>query len=265
MFQHYKGKKIIITGASAGMGKDLALYLSTFDVHLVLLARREDLLIELKERCEKNGSKVEIYKADVANSLRMQEIADIILSKWDSVDIVIANAGIGGLNPADQFSLEINKKFIDVNLEGLANTLVPYIQSMIKNKAGQLVGISSLAAFRGLPGGASYSSTKAAQGVFLESLRVDLKKYGIAVSSIHPGFIETHMTNHEEFNMPFKIHVRESSILIAKALMKKKAVYMYPWQMRWVTYINKRLPIWLYDFLVPKISGQKDDIKAKVF
>lgn len=265
MREFYQGKAILITGASSGIGKDLAVFLSFFKVKLILLARREELLKELKEECEKNGSEVLYYTADVADRRRMEDIRNEVLQKFGFVDIVIANAGIGGLNPGDNFSLDVHQRFVDINITGLVNTLIPFINSMKEKKKGFLVGVSSLAAFRGLPNAGSYSSTKAAQAVFLESLRVDLKKYNIVVSSIHPGFIETPMTDHDEFKMPFMVPVRKSSVLIAKAIMKKKVVYLYPWQMRILTFINKRMPNCLYDILMPKLSGQKSKIDPRVF
>ncbi|MBF0106596.1 MAG: SDR family NAD(P)-dependent oxidoreductase [Deltaproteobacteria bacterium] len=265
MKNFYHNKTILITGASSGIGKDLALFYSAFNTKLILLARREDLLKQIQDECQKNGSEVLIFAADVSDRKKMEAIASDVLNQWGFVDIVIANAGVGGLNPADHFSLDLNQKFVAINILGLAYTLVPFIDSMKQNKKGILVGISSLAAFRGLPKAASYSSSKAAQGVFLESLRVDLKKYGISVCSIHPGFIETPMTDHDEFKMPFMVPVRKSSILIAKAIKRKKAVYLYPWPMRILTYINKKLPVCVYDYLVPRLSGQKQNTDSRTF
>ena len=265
MRNFYRGKAILITGASSGIGRDLAVLLAGYGAKLALVARRAPLLEEVKLECERAGAEVLVFAGDVADTASMLAVRDRLFEAWGFVDIVIGNAGVGGLNPGDAFSLELHRKFLDVNCMGLANTLVPFIPSMVARRSGQLVGVSSLAAFRGLPKAASYSSSKAQQGVFLESLRVDLRGHGVAVTSIHPGFVETPMTAHDDFRMPFMVGVRKSSLLVARAIMKKKRAYLYPWPMRWLTFINRILPGWLYDRLVPRLSGQKDDIQAKAF
>lgn len=259
----FRGKTVLITGASSGIGKDLAVLLAERGTRLVLVARRIALLEEVKQAC--GDAEILVCAADVADRVAMEEVRDKALERFGFVDIVIANAGLGGLNPANAFDLDLHKRFLDTNCMGLANTLIPFIPSMVARRCGHLVGISSLAAFRGLPNAASYSSTKAQQAIFLESLRVDLRPYGIAVTSIHPGFVRTPMTDHDEFRMPFMMDVRKSSILIARAIEKRKRVYLYPWQMKLLTYLNMMLPGWLYDRVMPRLSGQRTDIKAKAF
>lgn len=260
----YNGKNIVITGASSGIGKDLALLLAESGASLALSARRRELLEEVREECSSFGAETFIFRSDVTSRGEMEIMRDELRGRWDGVDLVIANAGVGGLNPAKVFDLDIHRTTVDVNLVGMANTLVPFIPDMIERRSGCLVGISSLAAFRGLPGAASYSATKAAQKVFLESFRVDLRKYGIRVVSIHPGFIETPMTDHNDFQMPFMMPVRKSSLLIAGAIMKGKSVYLYPWQMRLLTGINKRLPDFIYDRLIPRLGGSKKNAAPRM-
>lgn len=261
---YYAGKRIVVTGASSGIGADLALYLAGFGARLALTARRVEKLEELALRCVEAGGETIVVPADVACKEAMCAVKDRVHEAFGGADIVIGNAGAGGLNPAEKFDLDIHRRTVEINVLGLANTLVPFIPGMLEQGSGHLVGISSLAAFRGLPRAASYCCTKAAQAVFLESLRVDLRPRGIAVTSIHPGFVETSMTAHEDFIMPFKLPVRKSSVLIARALRKRKSVYLYPWQMRLLTFFNRNLPNWLYDRLVPKVSGQKSDIAPKL-
>ena len=264
MKDFYQGKKIVITGASSGIGYDLAEYLAPFGVKMALVALSKAPLEELAEKCEKAGSETLVFTTDVSSRKSMENLRDMVIDKWGFADIVIGNAGVGGLNPGHCFDLDIHRRTVEINVLGLAYTLVPFIPSMLEKKRGHLVGVSSLAAFRGLPKAGSYSPSKAAQSIFLESLRVDLRPYGITVSSIHPGFVITPMTAHDDFTMPFMIPVRKSSILIAKALKKKKSVYLYPWQMRALTFINRRIPNWLFDRIMPKMSGQKKNITPKM-
>lgn len=265
MGDFWRDKVVVITGASSGIGRDLALLVASRGARVALVARRRELLAEVEEGCVAAGGQAMALAADVTDAAAMVAVRDQVFRRWEFADVVVANAGLGGLNPGDGFSLELHRRFLDVNCMGLANTLVPFIPSMIERRRGHLVGVSSLAAFRGLPAAASYSSTKAQQAVFLESLRVDLRKHGIAVTSIHPGFVDTPMTQHDEFRMPFRIPVRRSSILVARAIERRRRVYMYPWPMRILTAVNRALPGWLYDRLMPRLSGQAEKVVAKTF
>lgn len=265
MQAYFRGKVVVITGASSGIGADLALLLASWGARLALVARRVEKLEALRAECEAAGADVLVCGADVADEAAMLALRDAVLARFGQADIVIANAGVGGLNPGDAFSLEVHRRVVETNCIGLANTLLPFVPSQIARGGGQLVGISSLAAFRGLPNAASYSSTKAQQAVFLESLRVDLRKHGIAVSCIHPGFVESPMTEHDEFRMPFMVPTRRSSLLIARAIARRRAVYLYPWPMRLLTWVNRHLPRFVYDRLILRLSGQKAKVEARIF
>jgi NAD(P)-dependent dehydrogenase (short-subunit alcohol dehydrogenase family) len=257
----FRDKTVLLTGASSGMGWDLALLLASYGSRLVLVARRAEKLEALAEACQALGAEVLVCAGDVSDRERMAAVAAQALERFGFVDIAIANAGVGGLNPADRFDLVIHEKTHAINVIGTANTLAPFIRPMIEAGRGQLVGISSLAAFRGLPKAGSYSSSKAAQARMLESWRVDLRPHGVSVSCIHPGFIVSPMTDHEDFDMPFMVPVRRSSILIARAIARRRSVYLYPWPMRLLTIVNRLLPNWLFDRLIPRLSGQRDDVE----
>lgn len=262
---YFAGKRIVISGAASGIGRDLALLLGSFGAHLALCDRQPEPLDALAAQLTEAGVEVRVRAVDVTDRGAMEAMAEEVLRRWEGVvDIVVGNAGVGGLNPADAFDLEIHRRTVEVNCLGLAHTLMPYVPAMMARGTGQLAGVCSMAGFRGLPNAASYSSTKAAQGVFLESLRVDLRKHGIAVTRIHPGFVQTPMTEHDEFKMPFMVPVRRSSLLIARALRRRRAVYLYPWPMRLLTYLNRLLPPFVYDRLVPRLTGQRREIEAKM-
>jgi len=261
----FRDKRILITGASSGIGQDRATLLASWGARLALVARRREALEDLARQLAATGEAPLVFAADVADEQAMLAVRDATLAAWPHVDIVIGNAGVGGLNPADDFSLAVHRRVVETNCLGLANTLVPFIPSMIARGRGHLVGVSSLAAFRGLPNAASYSSTKAQQRIFLESLRVDLRRHGIAVTAIHPGFVQTPMTAHDEFRMPFMVPVRTSSRCIARAIARRRAVLLYPWPMRLLTLLNRLLPPCVYDRLVPRLAGQKAKVTARIF
>jgi len=258
MKDYFRDKVVFITGASSGIGADLAELLAGWGARVAVCARRRDALDGLCERCRGAGREVVAFPGDVTDAARMAQIRDELIERFGRVDIVVANAGVGGLNPGERFDLDLHRRTVEINVMGLANTLAPFIPHMVERREGQLVGVSSLAGFRGLPCAASYSSTKSQQWVFLESLRVDLRRWGVAVTSIHPGFVETPMTGHDEFPMPFKMPVRRSSLLIARAIRRRRATYLYPWPMKLLTWVNRLLPPWLFDRLLPRLSGHRD-------
>lgn len=246
--QYFKDKKILITGAASGIGQDLAQLLASYGSILALAD-----IQPITPFTESHHH----YQVDVTNRHDMQQMCDDLLKRWSTVDIVIAAAGVGGLNPGENFSIELDHKIVSINYFGTVHSLVPFIESMKKNGKGQLVGICSLAGLRGLPAAASYSASKAAQMTFLESLRIDLKKFGISVSCIHPGFVKTPMANHSEFDMPFTVSVRESTHKILKSIYHKDSQSYYPFPMSYLSRLNRLLPNWFYDFLMPKIGGVK--------
>jgi short-subunit dehydrogenase len=247
MEAYFAGKRILITGAASGIGYDLALVLKEWGADLALVDIHP-IPGEFQGRT---------YQVDVTDANRFLRIRDELLDKWGSLDIIIAAAGVGGINPAGCFSQSLDQRIMSINYFGTINAMMPFIESMLTKGAGQLVGISSLAAFRGLPQAASYSASKAAQMTLLESMRLDLNGKGIYVTCIHPGFVATPMADHDEFEMPFKVSPRRSSLLILKAIAKKKKQYSYPWQMAWLSRLNRILPNRLYDFLMPRLSPSK--------
>ncbi len=142
---YYEGKIVVITGASSGIGRDLAAYLAPARVKLVLMARRVGNLEQLAEECVAAGSEATVLPADVADRAAMEGAAATVLAEIGVPDIVIGNAGVGGLNPAANFDLDIHKRTVEINVLGLAYTLMPYVPAMIERGIGHLVGVSRFA------------------------------------------------------------------------------------------------------------------------
>jgi NAD(P)-dependent dehydrogenase (short-subunit alcohol dehydrogenase family) len=228
-----------------------------------LIGLEEDELMSLREELGRAAPEVLLFQADVSNPERMDAIATEILALWGGVDVVIANAGIGCLNPAYAFSLELDRRVFHVNYFGMLHTFTPFLRSMRLQNQGSLVAISSLAAFRGVGCASSYCASKAAQMRALESLRIDLKPFGIDVISIHPGFVTTRMAEHREFAMPFAIPVRKASQEILKAIARRKTRHLFPWPMKILVQLNRLLPGPIYDRLhgwVAQRQGRKQPI-----
>ena len=258
---YYRDKTILITGAASGLGRELALILAHQAQNLILLDLNEEALRETKKECEEGGCHVYLYVVNL-----LEEKAHLFSEEnFPLPDMIFANAGVGGVNPGFNFSLEIDSKIVGINYFGLVKTIAPFLKDFKDRGSGHIVGISSLASMRGLPGASSYSASKAAVNNFLESLRMDLRPHHIYVTTILPGFIQTPMANHDEFDMPFTQNATSSAIKVLEAVARKKRVYAFPKLMYWGTLLNRLMPAFLYDFIMPRVSGQSKDLKAKIF
>ncbi|MCO4792262.1 MAG: SDR family NAD(P)-dependent oxidoreductase [Bacteriovoracaceae bacterium] len=258
---YFMGKKILITGAASGLGRELAVNLCTVAERLILLDINEEGLEKTGDVCRARGSYIALYKTNLLEENPLEEIVE----KEDCPDIIIANAGVGGVNPAHSFDEGIDSRIMGINYYGVVKTLSPFLKRMSERESGHIVGISSLASIRGLPGAASYSASKAALNNFLESIRLDLAPYNVKVTTVLPGFLATPMASHDEFTMPFKVTVEKSAFHVLKAVSNGKKRYAFPWVMGILSLLNKFMPIFLYDRLLPLISGQSKEMKPKIF
>ena len=249
----WKDKVVFLTGASSGIGEALALEIAKRGATLGLLARREDLLKELVEKCERNGSRARYFAVDVTDANAVAEAAKILRSKFDKIDVLIANAGIGGNNSETRnFNPQAVAQVININLLGAVNAVSAVLPAMLENKSGQLVAISSLAGFRGLPKSAAYSASKAGMTAFFESVRLDVQTKGVAVTIIQPGFIKTPLTSGRNNKMPFLMELEDAIPLFLRAIEKRKKFAAFPWQLANFVRLGKIFPAWLYD----RIAGR---------
>lgn len=250
---NWKDKTIFLTGASSGIGEALAVALAKKGAVLGLVARRKELLDELAKQCEEVGGTARVFACDVTDAEALQTSANEFCKEFGHIDIMIANAGIGGNNKETrEYRPDAVKKLIDINLLGSANAVYAVVNSMIERKSGQLVAISSLAGFRGLPKSAAYSASKAGMTAFFESVRLDVARHGVDVTIIQPGFIKTPLTSGRENQMPFLMELDDAIPLFIKAIENKKRFAAFPWQLATVVRAGKYMPAWLYDRIVGK-------------
>jgi short-subunit dehydrogenase len=253
MTMNWHGQRVFLTGASSGIGEALAIALAKKGAVLALLARRRELLDKLKRECEKAGGTARVYAVDVTDEDAVQAAVDEFLLEFEHVDILIANAGIGGNNKETRSLQPLAvKKVVEINLLGAVNSVHAVLPHMLKRGRGHLVAISSLAGFRGLPKSAAYSASKAGMTAFFESVRLDVKHQGIDVTIIQPGFIKTPLTSGRDAKMPFLMELNDAVPLFIKAIEKKKRFAAFPWQLATVVRAGKFMPSWLYD----RIAGR---------
>jgi short-subunit dehydrogenase len=177
----------------------------------------------------------------------------VLRERYGHIDILIANAGIGG-NNAETRTLQPDavKRVIDINLLGAVNSVHAVLPEMLKRGSGHLVAISSLAGFRGLPKSAAYSASKAGMTAFFESVRLDVQHRGVDVTIIQPGFIKTPLTAGRENKMPFLMELDNAVPHFIRAIEKKKKFAAFPWQLATLVRAGRMFPAWLYD----RIAGR---------
>ena len=241
---------VFITGASSGIGAALAAHYAAQGAALGFVARRSDMLETLAARL---GTKALTYTADVADGAAMRDVAQDFIARCAVPDIVIANAGISiGTAETEPEDIPVLERVLRTNVVGLAATLAPFAGPMRERGSGTLVGIASVAGFRGLPGSGAYSASKAAAITWLESLRVEMHGTGVAVVAVCPGYIDTPMTRANRYRMPFLLPVEEAARRIARAIDTRQSQVVIPWQMAIVGYLLRRLPNRLYDILAAR-------------
>lgn len=237
--------KVVITGASSGLGRALAEEFSRRGATLGLIARRRDLLDTLAATFPVRSY---AYAADVRDADALAHAGRDFLQQAGCPDIVIANAGVSAgtetSRPADN---EVFEEILATNVTGMMLTFQPFVDAMREAGGGALVGIASVAGFRGLPGAAAYSASKSAAMIYLESLRIELRGTGVRVLTVCPGYIETPMTAVNQYRMPFLITAESAARSIADAIGRKRRFYVLPWQMAVVGWFLRHLPRPLYD------------------
>ncbi|MDD4963211.1 MAG: SDR family oxidoreductase [Gallionella sp.] len=252
--------RVVISGASSGIGLALARrYLQT-GAHVAVYARRGELLQTL---CDEFPEQVYPYTLDVRDTTALQHAAQDFIQHVGCPDIVIANAGVsvGTLTEYPE-DLAAFQQVMDINVLGMVKTFQPFIQPMRSAGRGTFVGIASVAGFRGLPGASAYSASKAAAISYLESLRVELHDSGVKVVTICPGYISTPMTAINPYPMPFILAPDEAARRMARAIARQTRFTVIPWQMGIVGGALKLLPRWLYDSLFahaphkPRVTGK---------
>jgi short-subunit dehydrogenase len=233
---------IVITGASSGIGEALAIDYARPGVALALTGRDAARLEAVAAACRAKGATVVADTVDVV----VRETFAAWLTAFDDahpVDLVIANAGISidkDNSSLDDFS--VIRKTLDVNVGGVLNTVEPLLPRLIARKQGQIAIVSSLASFIGLPYSASYNASKAAVRVWGESIRYVLKKNGIGVSVVCPGFVVSRITANAPFPMPFLMTAARASAIIRRGLAHNRARIAFPLGTKAAVWFGQVLP-----------------------
>lgn len=249
-------QSILITGASSGLGAALAEAYAAQGVTLLLTARDETRLAEVKARCEAKGARVITASIDVREK---DKLAEFITRMDDAspIDLVIANAGISTGTFSGSESLAAAEAVFEVNVMGVIHTIHPLIPRMVARGRGQIAIMASLAGICPLPGAPAYSASKAAVLAYGDALRGKLAATGVVVSVICPGWIKTPLTDKNDFPMPGIMSVEAAAQKILHNLNKKKARIAFPLWLYFALCILASLPISLTRIFMQSIPAKR--------
>jgi len=249
----WSNKVVLITGASSGIGRALGVELAKKGASVGLLARRRDLLEEIVKEIAGFGGRALALPADVTHADQVKAAACELRRRFGYIDLLVANAGVGGTTYAVDLCEKEVAHLIRVNVVGVVNSVTAVTPHMIKRGSGHLVAISSLASYRGLPKSAAYCASKAGVSALFESLRIDLMHTGVDVSIIHPGFIKTPLTAGRK-HMPYLMELDDAIKKIVWAIEKRKKSYAFPWQLAAIVRSCMILPNPIYDWIAVRNS-----------
>jgi NAD(P)-dependent dehydrogenase (short-subunit alcohol dehydrogenase family) len=242
---------VLITGASTGLGRALALHYARLGWRVVVTARRQALLDELAESIRSAGGSAVPLVCDVAEAAQVGALIEQATAQCGRIDLAILNAGISERTDAHQFDAAVFERMCRTNLLGVAYGLQGLIPLMRQQGGGQIAVVSSIAGDRGIPGSAGYSATKAAVTALCDGLRVHLRASGIRLVTIAPGYVHTPMTAQFK-NMPFVMTAEDAAALIARRLARGDRVIRFPFIPALFTWLMQIVPVALYDALMGK-------------
>jgi NADP-dependent 3-hydroxy acid dehydrogenase YdfG len=193
MNNNIKGKVVVITGASSGLGEATARLLSAEGATVVLGARRVERLKSLADELTAKGGKALAIATDVTHCDQVKRLVDSAVQKFGRIDVMINNAGLMPSSPLERLKIDDWDRVIDVNIKGVLYGIAAALPHMKQQKAGHIINVSSVAGHKVTPNGAVYCATKHAVRALSEGLRTEVKPYNIRTTIISPGAVATEL------------------------------------------------------------------------
>jgi len=235
----WQGKRYWLVGASDGLGAALAQRLSSAGAEVILSARSEDKLAALADRLP---GKARVVTLDVSDEASVAKAAEDV----GAVDGVVYLAGVYWPFGAKEWNAEQGVAMADVNFTGLMRVMGQVVPDMVGRDEGHIVITSSLTGFRGLPGSIGYTASKAATMSLAECMYADLRKTGVKVQVVNPGFIKTQLTDKNDFKMPFMMSPEDAAREVFEHMNSDKFKKSFPFAFSLVFRASQFLPDWLY-------------------
>lgn len=245
-----------VTGASSGIGTQVALDLARAGWTVAVTARREEELAKLAAEAPPNT--ILVAAADVTDADAVAKAAKAAEeTAGRPIALAILSAGTYVTDSAQRFDLAAFTNQVNVNVIGTANALEAVMPAMLARRSGQIAIVSSVAGYRGLPRAIAYSATKAGLIAMAESLKFDLDRAGVMMNVINPGFVKTPLTDRNEFPMPFLMDVEEASRRIVTGLSRGRFEVCFPRRFAYILKVMRMLPYALYFPLVGRSTGAR--------
>jgi len=246
-------RRVWITGASSGIGRELALHYARQGDSVAVSARRRQ---ELETLAARLPGRIAAFPVDVTDAGAMAAAVAAIEAALGPLDVAILNAGIYAEAAIDPFDLALFRRHVEINYMGVVNGIAAILPRFLARGAGQIAVISSVAGYRGLPQAAAYGPTKAALINLCESLKPDLDRRGVRISIVNPGFVRTPMTAPNTFTMPFLMAPDVAARRIAEGLDAGKFEVTFPRRFTFMLKLARLLPYGLYFRLVKRATGR---------
>jgi len=248
---------VLITGAANGIGRASALELARKGVPLGLIDVDEPNMESLADELRTLGATFAIQNADVTRRDSLRDAVAAIEAEVGPIDVLVACAGFGRLTLVPDLALDTLRKTFDVNLFGVAESIEAVLPGMLARGRGHLVGVASLAGYRGFPWMISYSASKAALIAYLEALRPGLARRGVTITTVCPGFVRTAMST----GIPYKrkIDMLEPEVAarhLARAVLRRPRNCVFPFSMRIGLAMLKLTPDFVFDWMMRKAGPE---------
>ncbi len=245
----FHDKTILITGASAGIGKALAEKLSDTRCKIFFIARRKELLNVISESLSESNAELHPIGCDTSSKDEVCKVYSEIASISNGIDVAILNAGVSFRTSIEEFNSELAETTFSTNFFGAVYWIENLLPDYMRKRKGIIALVSSLADNRGYSGSGFYCASKGALSILGEGLRSELHNYGIKVITVKPGFVKTPMTDKNDFKMPFMIDAGKAADIIIKGIRKEKDIISFPM----ITSLSSKLigcmPSLIYHFL----------------
>lgn len=247
----------VVTGASSGLGRGLALALAGEGWRVALLARRRERLEVAADEIRAGGGTALALPVDVTDRAAVHTGVREAETRLGPIGLLVANAGISEGVRGGELDAERVRRIFEVNVLGTVHAVEAVLPGMRARGSGHILGVSSLAGYRGLPTAPAYSGSKAAMSAFLEGLRADLRGTGVAVTVAHPGYVRTPMTEGNPHPMPFLMELDDAVRILMRAVRKRPGSLAFPWPLALLVRAGRLLPSAWYDALVARVSGSR--------
>jgi short-subunit dehydrogenase len=242
---------VLLTGAAHGIGHATAVALARTGTPLGLIDRDAASLGKLVNELKDQGATVAHAAVDVTDRHALIRAVADINAALGAIDVLVACAGIGSLTQVPQLETITLRQTLDVNLVGVAQSIEAVLPGMITRGRGHIVGVASVAGYRGFPWMISYSASKAALIAYLEAVRPGLRRRGVTVTTVCPGFVRTQMSINIPYRQPVKmIEPEVAARYLVRAIDRRPRNCVFPWDMRIGLAILKYMPDWFFDRLM---------------